>query len=121
MAASGWYRDPTGFGEGRFWDGEKWTDQVINSAGVTTVGPINTGIDTPPAPGTEYRPSSGAPAQSVTVAQKSSPIGAILGALAVIVAIIALVIALSNNSDDDGGEEQPTTTTEAPAEPPEGE
>ena len=118
MAIAGWYRDPSGFGEARYWDGQRWTEQIVDRSGATSAAPMASGIDTPPVAGSEYRPP--AAAQPVVVAQKSSPVGAILGGLAVIVAVIALVIALTNDSDDGTDEEAPPTT-EAPAEPAEGE
>ncbi|MCP4085994.1 MAG: DUF2510 domain-containing protein [Actinomycetia bacterium] len=118
MASSGWYRDPSGYAEGRFWDGERWTDQVITASGVTSVFPITSGVETPPAPASEYQPAASAPSQPVAPAPKASPVGAILGGVAVIVAVIALVIALtSDNGDDDDGEEESPPTTEAPTEP----
>ena len=122
MVPAGWYRDPSGFADGRFWDGERWTDQIINAAGLTSVGPITTGVDTPPAPGSDYRPAVAASSPPAVAAPKSSPLGSILGGVAIIVAVIALVVALTNdNGDGDSGDEDPPPTTEAPAEPPEGE
>jgi hypothetical protein len=38
---SGWYTDPTGTFEQRWWDGQKWTDAVIN-AGQQTTSPLPT-------------------------------------------------------------------------------
>ena len=28
MVAPGWYRDPAAHGDGRYWDGERWTASV---------------------------------------------------------------------------------------------
>lgn len=38
----GWYPDPTGTFEQRWWDGAKWTEHVVN-AGQQTVSPLPTG------------------------------------------------------------------------------
>lgn len=128
MAASGWYRDPTGQADGRYWDGQRWSDQV-DRQGVTVSSPIDPlHAETPPAPGSDYvipsTPSAAStPSQTIAVqTEKNSVVGPVFAAIAVVVAIAALIVALSNNSDDDT-EESPTTTAEAPAptEAPEGE
>ena len=128
MSASGWYRDPTGQADGRYWDGERWSDQVERD-GVAVTMPIDAAAaQTPPVPGSEYvSPSRTQTSTAPTVAvqpAKSSVAGPVIGAIAVIVAVIALVVALSNNSDDDTDDtEEPTTTTaaETPETTPEGE
>jgi len=119
MANAGWYRDPTGQGDGRYWDGQKWGDQ-IDRGGVTLAAPMDPArATTPPVPGTEYvvpaPVAAQQPSQSVAVQQtRSSIMGPLLAALAVLVAVVALVIALSNNGDSDT--DTPTTDpTEAPA------
>ena len=38
---AGWYTDPTGAGEQRYWDGSKWTDQIARG-GVKSTAPIPT-------------------------------------------------------------------------------
>lgn len=43
--AAGWKRDPSGRHFGRYWDGERWTDQVVSAEKVQGVDPI-----APPAP-----------------------------------------------------------------------
>jgi hypothetical protein len=111
MANSGWYRDPTGQADGRYWDGQRWSDQV-DRQGVTVSTPIDpANAETPPVSGSEYVVPSGTGTQTETVQPaKSSLVGPVFGAIAVVVAIVALVVALSNNNDDDT-EENPTTTT----------
>ncbi|WP_419926843.1 DUF2510 domain-containing protein [Candidatus Poriferisocius sp.] len=54
MAVSSWEPDPTGRHQYRWWDGERWTDQVADD-GVQSVDPISiteAGLprDTPPLP-----------------------------------------------------------------------
>ena len=119
MAASGWYRDPTGQADGRYWDGQRWSDQV-DRQGVTVSSPIDPAqAATPPSPGSDYVvPSAPSSAGSQTVAvqsAKSSVVGPVFAAIAVVVAIVALVVALSNNSDDDTEPEESPTTTAAEA------
>lgn len=124
MAIAGWYTDPTGHGDGRYWDGQRWSDQV-NRNGVTVTSPIDPALaDTPPAPGTEYVASTAADtpvaaAPAPAPAPKSSPIAPVLGAIAVVVAIVAIVIALTSGSDDDNDDEQPPSTTVESTEAPE--
>lgn len=125
MAVAGWYRDPLGQGEARYWDGVRWTDSV-SRGGYTVNSPIAPAQATvPPAPGSEYVASAPAPSQPATPNISVSSGGgdnsngtvvAIVAGIAVIVAIIAIIVALSRNGDDD---ESPTTTgppatTEAP-------
>lgn len=116
MAIAGWYRDPTGHGDGRYWDGQRWADQV-NRQGVTMTSPMDpAGAETPPVAGTEYiAPLAPDTNDSPAAPTKSSPLAPVLGGLAVVVALIALIIAL--NSGDDGDDKPTTTSTtvEAPA------
>jgi hypothetical protein len=114
MASSGWYRDPTGQADGRYWDGARWSDQA-DRGGVSVSSPIDPArAETPPVAGSEYVAQRAAEPQTVAAQPaKSSVMGPVFGAIAVVVAIVALVVALSNDSDD--GDESPTTpTTEAP-------
>ena len=53
VAPAGWYQDPTGQGDGRYWNGASWTESV-DRGGVT----VNVAIDpsqaqVPPVAGTE--------------------------------------------------------------------
>lgn len=117
MANPGWYRDPTGQADGRYWDGQRWSDQA-DRGGVTVSSPIDpASAATPPVQGSEYvaRPAAGSQTVSVQPA-KSSILGTVLGVIAAIIAVVALVVALSNSSDDDT-DETPTETTEAPEAP----
>lgn len=38
-AAAGWYADPHGSAKERYWDGERWTDNVRKSP-VAATGPV---------------------------------------------------------------------------------
>ena len=119
MVAAGWYRDPVGYGEGRYWDGQRWTDSVTRD-GYTNTSPMDPArAEIPPAPGSELnaaRPPAAPPAQQVTVSSggggTSTPTAAILGGIAVLVAVVAIIIALANSGSDD---DDTPTTTEAPA------
>ncbi|MEM9608430.1 MAG: DUF2510 domain-containing protein [Actinomycetota bacterium] len=120
MTTPGWYRDPTGAGDGRYWDGQRWTDSVTRGGYTVTSAVDPARAEIPPPPGSELvaepRPQAAA-GQHVTVSAggtggSRSPLAAILGAVAVVVAIIAIVIALSNSSDSD--DDETPDTTEAP-------
>jgi len=119
MAVSGWYRDPTGQADGRYWDGQRWSDQV-DRQGVNVSSPIDpANAATPPVPGSDYVfPASPSPTGYQTVAAqpaKSSVVGPALAAVAAVIAVIALVVALSNDSDDKTEPEPtPAPTAEAP-------
>jgi hypothetical protein len=120
VAPAGWYQDPTGQGDGRYWNGTSWTESV-DRGGVT----VNVAIDAsqaqvPPVAGTEVTiPAAAAPTTQV-VTQRRSPVGAILGGILVIIAIVVVVVLVSNNNDSSN--DAPTNTnvvpaTEAPAPP----
>jgi hypothetical protein len=113
LPASGWYQDPTGQGDARYWDGQAWTDSVSRQ-GTTFHAPMDQAqTHIPPIPGTEFRAAPAAtpapaPPQSVNVTQTAppgrSPVGAILGAIiavAVVVLIVVLAVSLTGDDDDD--------------------
>jgi hypothetical protein len=126
MAIAGWYRDPSGQGDARYWNGQQWTDSV-SLGGQTRSAPIDPAQATvPPAPGTEYttpppRPAAG---QNVTVSSGGGgvSVGAVLAGVAALIAAVALVVALTRDGDstDEPAEDTPATEappeTEAPAE-----
>ena len=107
-APSGWYQDPTGQGDGRYWNGTSWTESV-DRGGVT----VNVAIDpsqaqVPPIAGTEVA----IPAPAAPATPRRSPVGAILGGVLVVIAIVVIVVLVSNNDSSDDG---PTNTDVAPA------
>jgi hypothetical protein len=123
MATPGWYRDPTGAGDGRYWNGQTWTDQVTR-AGITMASPVGAEVAAvPPAPGTEFiaqPPTSAAPSPAPPSRSQGGlgPVATIVVALAVIIAIVALVIALTRDSNDDSEAPPTEQPTEQPTEEP---
>lgn len=115
VAPAGWYQDPTGQGDGRYWNGTSWTESV-DRGGVT----VNVAIDAsqasvPPVAGTEVSipaAPAAAPATQV-VSKKRSPVGAILGGIFVIIAIVVVIALVTYN--DDSSNDAPTNTNVAPA------
>jgi hypothetical protein len=117
--AAGWYQDPTGLGDGRYWDGVVWTHSVHRN-GVT----INVPIDEaramlPPASGSQTVapvPQVTAPTMSVPTPNRS-PVGAIVGAVlaALLVVLVVVLISGNNSSNDDPPPETTPPATEAPA------
>lgn len=119
MALAGWYRDPSGQGDARYWDGQQWTDSV-SVGGQTGSAPMDPArLTVPPAPGTEYTSPAPRPAggQNVTVQSSGGgpSAGAVLAGIAVLVAVVALVIALTR--DGDSTDDEPTTETPATEQP----
>ena len=107
----GWYRDPSGIGEGRYWDGLIWTNSV-SRAGVTMVAPIEAARAVlPPVPGSELRtPVPVAASPSVTVnTPNRSPLGAIFGAIAAVLAVVLIVVLITNDSDSPNDDTPPAT------------
>mgnify|MGYP001826675004 CR=1 FL=1 len=116
---AGWYSDPTGQGDARYWNGAAWT-QSVNRGGVTAdvaIDPSQAQI--PPAPGTQVAPPptpAAATPQTVNVpSSKSSPLGIIVGVAAVLLVIVLIVALVSGN---DSSDDTPTPGTDAPAEQP---
>jgi hypothetical protein len=114
----GWYQDPSGFGEGRYWDGAFWSNSVSRS-GVTIDVPIEPErAALPPVPGSEMTtPDPVAAGSSVT---KRSPLGAIVGVIGAVLIVVLVVVLINNGSDSSDDETPPGTNppaTEAPAAP----
>jgi hypothetical protein len=122
LPAPGWYQDPSGLGDGRYWDGVAWTNSVSRS-GATIKVPIEPErAALPPIPGSELRrPTPYVTSASATVpANHRSPLAAIMGVLGVILIVVLIVVLLNNGSDSPNDETPPPTNapaTEAPAAP----
>jgi hypothetical protein len=114
----GWYRDPSGLGEGRYWDGVVWTNSVSRS-GATIEVPIEPErAALPPIPGSELRtPAPVVASPTATVPQtRRSPLGAIIGVIGAILIIVLIVVLINNGSESPNDETPPATNpTEAPA------
>ena len=66
--AAGWYADPSGHHEARYWDGDRWTDRVAdrgveNTASLMTTGDPDVGA---PSASPDLAPTSEAPAATDT-------------------------------------------------------
>ena len=113
----GWYVDPTGQGNARYWNGASWT-QTVNRAGVV----LNVYIDPnqaqiPPTPGTQVAPPVAPPprppAQPVS-SPDNSAIGVVLGVVAVLFFVLMMFAIISNDTSDDTPD---VTVPPAPEEP----
>jgi len=117
---AGWYRDPTGVGDARYWDGQAWTDSVSRQGTTVQIPPEPAQRHVPPVPGTEYRAGPAAapapaPPPTVQITQTSpsrrSPVGGIVAAfLGIAVVVLIVVIAIQSSDGDD--EDTPTDQTE---------
>lgn len=90
---AGWYADPLGGHEHRYWDGERWTQHVA-TAGRTVTGPVG-GTAAPPPPPTTAPPRPGSPAPQAETNAKavaSLAIGLLAGWIPFVAAIIAIVL-----------------------------
>ena len=114
MPPAGWYQDPTGLGDGRYWDGQSWTPSVSRD-GLTITAPIDQSVaQLPPTPGSEFVapiPQTTTPTVSVATTNRS-PVGAIL---AVVVAVLVVVLIVVLVNDDDSSNDDPTPGTNPPA------
>ena len=106
---TGWYLDPTGLSDGRYWDGSVWTAAVTRS-GVTATVPIDpTRAAVPPLPGTKILPPV---TRSSTVPPNDrSAIAVGIGVMVAALVALLFIATITNN----GSDETPTPNTEAPA------
>lgn len=116
----GWYHDPTGAGEGRYWDGTIWTNAVTRANETFEVPIEPERASLPPVPGSELHPPTpvAAPAPVTVNAPSRSPLGAII-AVILAIAVVVVIIVLVNDNDSSNNESPPATNapaTEAPAE-----
>lgn len=99
--APGWYADPHGRHERRYWDGSTWTERVADG-GASGTDPIGA----PPPPPAAGGPGSGAPAPATgTGAGTSRPPVALLagiGVLVLVVVVVGAIVLLAVNGDGDG-------------------
>ena len=111
---AGWYHDPFGQGDGRYWNGIQWTD--ANSRGGVTLNlpPDPTQATIPPVPGTELRAPVPATATPPPAPPQRSAAPIIIGLLLVVAVAIGLFFLLTNDSGDDTPT-TPTTTANTPA------
>jgi hypothetical protein len=119
---AGWYQDPTGQGDARYWNGVAWTQSVDRSGTTINIAIDPTQAQQPPVPGTQVQTPAPAPAPQTVVQQSSSrsPVGAIIGAVVVILLIVVIFVIDSNNDSSDdsptpGTDVAPPTQPAAPA------
>jgi hypothetical protein len=87
-----WRADPTGRHEHRYWDGERWTDQV-SDAGAPSTDPYDMPTPEPPS-------------------SKKSKVPWIVGVVVLLCCSGAVVGLLTGSDDDEGESGRATTTTE---------
>jgi hypothetical protein len=116
MADAGWYPDPLGHAEYRYFDGEHWTDQVSSGGTVRTDPPVEA---TKLTPAEDHPPPPATPTPEAPAAKR--PVWWLVAGAAVLVAlVVAAAILLTGGDDGDGDdaassedtEEESTTTTE---------
>ena len=107
---AGWYVDPFGQGDGRYWDGLSWTDAVSRGSVTLKVPPDPAQITIPPVPGSGLRAVAPSPVQQTAPRPqppKSSAALVIVGLIVVIV-LAAVIFLVVNNDDSDS---TPTSVT----------
>jgi hypothetical protein len=110
----GWYVDPTGQGNARYWNGSSWT-QTVNRGGVV----LNVYIDpnqaqVPPTPGTQVAPPVAPPPRptaSPVSSSHNSVVGVVLGVVAVLFFVLMMFAIISN---DGSNEDTPDVTIVQP-------
>jgi hypothetical protein len=116
---SGWYRDPTGQGDARYWNGVSWTESVNRGGVVLNVGIDPSQAQVPPAPGTQVSiPPPPSTVQQESNSSSRSLLGVMIGVGVVFLIGILMYAIISNNSDGDDTPSPGSTPTEpAPEEP----
>ena len=103
----GWYQDPTGQSEGRYWNGTSWT-QMSNRGGTTVNLPIDPSMaQVEPVPGTQVAP----PTPPTSNSSSSGSGGLIIALVVGLLLALAVFVAI----DDDGTEAPTPSDGTAPA------
>ena len=105
---AGWYRDPFGQGDGRYWNGIQWTDAISRGGVTLNLPPDPTQATIPPVPGTELRAPTPATAAPQPAAPNRSAAPVIIGLVLVVALAVGIFFLLTSDSDD-----TPTTPTTA--------
>ena len=110
---AGWYQDPTGQGDARYWNGTAWT-QSVDQGGQKVNVPIDpTQAQQPPVPGTQVQLPPTTTNYVEPQSSSRSPWGAIFGVLLVLVVVVGIFVIVAN---DDASDDSPTPGTDvAPA------
>jgi hypothetical protein len=116
----GWYQDPTGQSEGRYWNGTSWT-QMSNSQGTIVNLPIDPSIaQVEPVPGTQVQPPT--PPTPPAGGSSSSGSGGLIIALVVgLLLVLAVFVAIDGDGTGDptpGGGTAPAGDAPAGTQPP---
>jgi hypothetical protein len=106
----GWYQDPTGQSDGRYWNGTSWT-QMSMRGGQTLNLAIDPSIaEAPPVPGTQVAPPAPPPAESSSGGSGGVIIAIVIGLLLLLAVFVAV--------DDDTSTDTPAPGGSVPAEEP---
>ena len=115
----GWYQDPTGQGQARYWNGTSWTQSVNVNGATANIAIDPSQAEVPPVPGTQVSIPA-APTQTVASSGGSSSgssMGIFIGiAIAVLVGVVIFFV-VGGGSDDETPTPGSTPATEAPAAP----
>jgi len=111
---AGWYQDPTGQGQARYWNGASWTQSVFRDGTNINIAIDPAQAQQPPVPGTQMQlPTTPAPQPTTVVQQKSgSSVGAVIFGVIALILVIVVILVIVNSSDSD---DAPTPGTNAPA------
>lgn len=112
--APGWYRDPFGQADGRYWNGSMWTDAVSRGGVTLKVAPDPTQATIPPVPGSELRAPQAIGADPAPAPPKSSALPVVLAVVLVLAALAIGFLILRSGDDDSPSTTTPTTATDAP-------
>lgn len=118
----GWYQDPTGQGDARYWNGTSWTESVDRGGQQSNV-PIDPAMaQQEPVPGTQVQLPP-APTEYDLEPQSKGSSGGVIIALVIallLIVVIAFVVNNGDSSDDSPTPDTgvPATDAPAPADPP---
>lgn len=97
FAAAGWFEDPTGAHELRYWDGEAWTDHVSDGGAMSrTRGVEGAPLAPPPAPARSAPGTTARPSRLV----RNSLLIAFASLLVAVPAVLVVVAIASGGADE---------------------
>ena len=120
-APPGWYRDPTGQGDARYWNGTSWTE-AVDRGGQRTNLPIDPAMaQQQPVPGTQVQLPPTTSDYDREPQSAGSSGGVIIGLVIALLLIVAVAVAVSDGESSDDSptpDTAPATDTPAPTDPP---
>ena len=115
MPPAGWYQDPAGQAEARYWNGTVWTDSVLRGGAPAEIPLDPERATLPPLAGTEISASTAPMPMPMPAAQRTGPGGMLVGAIGFAIALIVVILVVVAVTGGDSSDDPPPGTDAPPA------